>query len=251
MEETFKPKVAWYKTGWGIVILAAICLIVAAALAIGALVFNYWRMIKSGQGDFLRQKFYGQQANFLTVEDEATKKARAALETTDDPYLGNPNGDLVIVEFIDLKCPICKGVYADMERLIGKYGYRVKWIVRDFPMESVHPGTSQLAEFASCANEQGGFWPVHDYFFQNQDKIGETFSSDDAAKLAESFGLNKDKISECLKSGRAKTEVNRDYADGYAYGVTRGTPVFFVNGRKVDGGIPYDRWEKMLKDLGF
>lgn len=247
----FAPPKPWYRRPWGVVGLVSICLVAAVLTAFGGLVFKYWQAIKSGQGEALRRQFYaGQDKSWLAAETDEIKKARAALETADDPFLGNAAASLVIVEFIDFKCPICQGEVSEMRQLINKYGSKVKWIVRDFPMESVHTGATRLAEMASCAEEQGGFWVFHDYFFAQQDKLGATFSDAEAAALAEQLGLEKEKFSACLKAGRGRLEANRDYADAVAYGVKKGTPAFFVNGRIFEGAVLFTNWEEIFKNIG-
>jgi len=248
---TFAPTKSWYRKPWGMALLIGLCLFFAVILAFGGLIFKYWQAIKTGQGDSLRRQFYaGQDQSWLTNETAEIKKARTELETIDDPFLGNQAAPLVIVEFIDFKCPICLGQAPEMQKLIGKYGSKIKWIVRDFPMESVHTGASRLAEMASCANEQGGFWIFHDYFFAKQDKLGATFSDAEAVALAEKLGLAKAKFADCLKAGRGRIEANKDYADAIANGVTKGTPTFFVNGRMLESAVPFEKWEELFKNLG-
>lgn len=247
--EPIAIKKVWYKTWWGVVIMAAVCLLMAIALALGALLYNYWQAIKSGQGEMLQQQMNPESAVNRIAETAAFKKIRQELETADDPFLGNQDANLVIVEFIDFKCPICKGQYSEIEQLISKYGYKIKLIIRDFPMESVHPGATRLAAVASCAHEQGAFWLAHDYFFANQDRIGKEFIDADVNALSEQFGLNKEKMSDCLKNRRGEIEVKSDYSIGYKYDIRKGTPTFFINGHKVEGGIPFEIWEEILKDL--
>lgn len=243
-------KKSWYKTWWGAAIIAGGCLLLAAGLALGVLLYNYWQAIKSGQGAVLQQQIYGSASGVVNqaAETPEIKKARQELESSDDPFLGNQNASLVIVEFIDFQCPICKGQYPEMQQLINKYGYKIKWIVRDFPMESVHPGTTRLAAIASCANEQGGFWLAHDYFFTNQDTLGANLTDAEVDLLSDQFGLDKNKMSDCLKNRRGEIEAKMDYSIGVKYGIKKGTPAFFINGRKFEGGIPFSAWENILKE---
>ncbi|MDD2758072.1 MAG: DsbA family protein [Patescibacteria group bacterium] len=242
-------KIHWFKTWWGITIIAFLCFLIAAALAFTALIFNYWKTIKSGQGALLQQKF-GAQYGQAQTEDPAVVLARKELETADDPYLGNATADTVIVEFSDFKCPICKAEAPVLQQLAGKYGYKIKIIVRDFAMESVHTGASRLAEVASCANEQGGYWLFSDYFFANQDSLGADFNSAAVDRLVDEYGLDKSKMRNCLETGRGRIEASKDYTDGYKNGVSRGTPTFFVNGHKLEGFVSLETWEKVFKEAG-
>ncbi len=228
--------------------MAFLCVLFAAIIAMVVLAFNYWQALKSGQGEMLAQKF-ARQNSLVQAEDPKILEARKILETTDDPYLGNQNADLVIVEFMDFKCPVCLAQAPEIIRLIGKYGYKIKVIIRDFPMESVHPGTVRLAEIASCANEQGAYWSFSDYFFANQETLGTEMPMATVELLCDEFGLDKTKIKDCLEAGRGRTEVNADYSDAYRSGVSRGTPTYFVNGRILEGAVSFENWEKLFNDI--
>ncbi|MFA5128155.1 MAG: thioredoxin domain-containing protein [Patescibacteria group bacterium] len=247
----------WYSTWWGVTILAMSVLIAAALIAFGLLIFNYWHAVKSGQGEALQNNFYGQ---IQTTEDPAIMALRKTLETTDDPSVGNAAAPIVIVEFVDLKCPYCKQEDSVLQQIISKYGYNVKIITRDFPMESVHEGTTQFAAIASCANEQGGYSLVANFFYSNQDILPTELSSDEIGNMSDSFGLDRTKMLECVNSGRGKTEAMQDYSDlvkSAKSSAIAGTPIFFVNGVMFadangtnKGYIPLATWEQLFQKIG-
>ena len=252
----------WYSTWWGAAILAALVLIAASIIAFGLLIFRYWYAVRSGQGEQLKQSFATQQQ---TAEDPAATAARKILETTDDPYLGNANGSIVIVEFVDLKCPYCKKEDDVVWQIIKKYGYDVKIIIRDFPVESNHEGATQAAAIGSCANEQGGYFAVAKSFFDNQDSDAylSLFTDTQVNNLFdyfdEEYGLDKSKMLECMKSNRGTQEVRADYADllKVVKSTSIGTPIFFVNGVLFadsngtnKGYIPLETWEELFQKIG-
>jgi len=235
----------WYQTGWGITLIALSVVVVLAVIGFCILVGVYWWKIKSGGGDALLSQINSSQ---IKKDDPIMAARRKELETSDDPYLGNPSATKVIVEFVDFKCSNSQVAAPIMRKIADKYGYKVKIIVRDFPMESLYKGSSQLAELASCANEQGRFWLASDLFFQNQDQFGESLEKERIDSLADIVGMDKGKLWECLDSGRARIEVNKDYATGFKYKIT-GTPTFFIDGQKVEGVVSWEEWEKYLKNL--
>lgn len=254
----YLPKIKhWYSTWWGVTILALSVLIAAALIAFGLLIFNYWHAVKSGRGEALQNNFYGQTQ---TTEDPAITVLRKTLETTDDPYMGNAAAPIVIVEFADLKCPYCKKQDDVMWQIAKKYGYGVKIIFRDFPVESAHEGAIQFAAIASCANEQGGYSAVAKFFFDNQDDLPTELSSDEIGNMSDSFGLDKSKMLDCVNSGRGKTEAMQDYSDlvkSVKSASIAGTPIFFVNGvifADTDGTnkgyIPLAIWEQLFQKIG-
>ncbi len=235
----------WYQTGWGIALAGFISLILLAVVAFLSLVGFYWWKIQKGEASVLIDKISSLQSQ--KVDDVALASKRAELETTDDPYLGNQNAENVIVEFIDFKCSNCQIAAPIIRKLADLYGYKVKIILRDFPVESIHSGSTQMAEIASCAHEQGRYWLLSDLLFQNQSSFGASLSTEEIKQIAALVNLDQVKLNECLGSGRARIEVNKDYATGFKYQI-KGTPTFFINGQAVEGVVSWEEWEKFFKN---
>ena len=65
-----------------------------------------------------------------------------------DHILGNPNADIVIVEFSDLECPFCKNFHITMQQIMEDFGKdgRVAWVYRHFPLTQLHPKAQVEAE---------------------------------------------------------------------------------------------------------
>lgn len=237
----------WYKTWWGVCLIAAAALILVCILIFGALVGYYWWQLRSGQGGNL-VKFFGNKVVSSGGQSGEISKRRAELESGSDPFLGNSSAKTVIVEFIDFKCPNSRAAYPIMRQVAGKYGFLAKFIFRDLPIESTYPGSSKLAELASCAEEQGRYFEMHDLLFENQDALPGALTETDIKSLSNGAGASFAQIKECLASGRAKLGVSRDYADAVKYGA-RGTPTFFVNGEMVAGVIAREQWDKFFKSF--
>ncbi|MEK7681034.1 MAG: thioredoxin domain-containing protein [Patescibacteria group bacterium] len=241
-------KFKWYQKWWGITLLGMSGLLAALVLFFAGLTGYYWWQIKQGNGLARAQQIF---AGFdRSVKEGARSSAvisREKLETNDDPFFGNPNAKIVIVAFMDFKCPNSKSAYPIIKKLFAKYGNKIKFIIRDFPGESIHPGATKLAQMASCAQAQGKYWEMSDLFFEQQDQLPIVWIDSDMEKLTGDAGVNYNELGMCLKSGSATVEVNRDYADGFMAGVS-GTPTFFVNGTKIEGVVTWDAWEKFMKN---
>jgi len=235
---------SWYQTWWGVVIIGLVVLVVVAVLGLGSVVGYYVWKIKRGEGDDILNKLNETKKPVSAILDSTRKD----LETSDDPILGNPKAELVIVEFIDFKCPNSKAADQIIKKVAQKYWNKVKVIVRDFPTESIYPGSSELALLSSCAQNQGKYWALHDIFFANQDTLPLKLSELDTKNLLGQAGVDFAQVQKCLNGSQVKTEINRDYATGFKYGVS-GTPTFFINGQKVEGVITFEAWEKFLGRL--
>lgn len=247
MDEPKLKRERWYQKWWGVVVIAIASAIVIVGIIFLSITIKYWWQIKHGNGEVLFNKYGGftHTINRPFVTDAIDRKT---LESVTAHLLGNPNASTVMVEFLDFKCPNSKAAYPVIRRVAQKYGQKVKILIRHFPTESIHPGATQLAEISHCAYEQGNFWGMADTLFNEQDNLPANLTNEDITSLADRAGLNNNQLQECLRSGRAKTAVNRDYMDGFKFGVA-GTPTFFVNGIKVEGAVPYEAWRKYFENV--
>jgi len=149
----------------------------------------------------------------------------------DDPIKGDPKAPVTIIEFSDYECPFCKRSYDNVfskldEEYISKGKVRV--VFRDYPLP-FHKKAVPAAIAANCAGEQGKYWEVHNFLFENPDKL------DSASVISSSAGtgLDKAKFEACVNDKSKEKEITKDLEDGKKYGV-RGTPSYFI-GRTTDG----------------
>ncbi len=144
------------------------------------------------------------------------------------PTFGGAEAKVEVVEFSDFECPYCARAGTVVSELKGKFGDRVRFAYRHFPL-SFHPNAKPAAEHAQCAQEQGKFWEMHDAIFENQ----RTLDGEGLKSIAAQAGLDADLLARCLESGRARKQVDEDVAKGTEIGV-RGTPSFYINGQPFD-----------------
>ena len=169
--------------------------------------------------------------------------ARIEVAEKASPAKGGPVGSPVtIIEFSDFQCPFCSRVIPSLDQAKATYGDKLRLVFRQFPL-SIHPQAPKAAEAALCANEQGKFWEMHDAMFGNQQKLAVA----DLKATAGGLGLDQAKFDACLDGGSMAEIVARDTADGSAAGVS-GTPALFVNGRFINGAVPYEELAKVIND---
>lgn len=244
-----KPRV-WYRRWWGVAVIFFGSIFAIFLILVIATTARYWWQLRNGQEPAFIQDRYSSFTTSSTLQTAATKKIadRQALETMDDPYLGRPTAPVVIVAFFDYKCPNCRLAAPILRRVAESFGYGVKIIIRDLPVETLHPGATTLAYAANCADKQERFWPMFDLLFNQQDSIGETPTDDDVRQLAQIVGVDAEKLLVCMKSDEIKKEVSQDYVDGARFGVA-GTPTFFISGERVEGVVPFEAWKKYLESV--
>ncbi|NOZ58286.1 MAG: thioredoxin domain-containing protein [Euryarchaeota archaeon] len=170
---------------------------------------------------------------------------RVEVSQDDDPAIGPEDAPVVIVEFSDYQCPYCrKFAMETLDRILEEYRGRVRFVYRDFPLESIHAYALKAAEAANCAGEQGRYFEYHDLLFERQE---DWSSRGEAAFLeyAQQLGLDAESFSSCLSSGKYEEEVRKDLQDGMRAGV-RGTPAFFINGIPLSGAQPFEAFKAII-----
>ena len=158
------------------------------------------------------------------------------------PYRGPDDAPVTLLEFTDYECPFCARHFQQTyPGLLSEYEGRLKYVIRNFPLSSIHPQAQRAAEAAECAEEQGRFWEYHDLLFQRAPALGV----EHLTAYATETGLDAERFEDCLESGRKADVVAEDFEDGLRYGVS-GTPTFFINGRRVVGTLSLDEFESYI-----
>lgn len=143
--------------------------------------------------------------------------------------MGSPSASVVVAEFADLQCPACKAAHETVTKpLIAKYGSRIRFEFKHFPLQGIHAYALPAAEAAECAADQGKFWEFVDLTYINQDKLGTEAIKEWAATLK----LDQDLFARCTASRIKKDTVLADYKEGEKLGVNS-TPSFFLNGERI------------------
>lgn len=181
--------------------------------------------------------------NLPKKEGNNQKIDLSKIKNAEAPTLGNSAAPLQIVEFADFTCPFSKQAFSVMRELLAKYPSQVSYTFRHFPLQDqAHQGGLEASEAAFCAGKQNKFWAYHDKLFLNQ----KNFTLEDLKGYAGQIGLDVPSFTKCLTSSLAEQKVGLDWTDGYSLGIN-GTPTFFINGQKVEGAIPLEEWEKLIK----
>ncbi len=164
----------------------------------------------------------------------------------DDPMLGNQNAKVTMIEFSDYRCPACRDFEEQTWPLI-KQAYvdtgKLRFVYRDYPLESLHPGATNVAATVNCAGEQGRFWEFHDAFYHEQSNISEALVD----RLVKQYGMNKSVLDACRKSGRQHEEIARDVQDAVRNGEVSGAPTFFIDGHRIVGNQPFSTFQRVIE----
>ena len=165
------------------------------------------------------------------------------------PAIGDANAPVTIVEFSDLECPHCKAAQPTIDRLLSEMP-AVRLVFEHFPLEAFHPWAFKAATYAQCVSERKprGFWTFIRSVYDNQLDITEANVDAKLKEFANASGLKSDDVAACALTAAPKAEVRAAMELGKAMGVT-GTPMLFVNGRKIAGvtQLPYEMLKRLVE----
>ena len=170
--------------------------------------------------------------------------ARLRVPVSDaDQSQGPKNAPLVLVEYGDYECPHCGRAYPIVKQVQESLGEDLRFVFRNFPLAEIHPHAMNAARAAEAAGLQRKFWEMHDLLFENQDRL------DDHGLLANAASLNLDMKQFVEAAGsEAITERIAAQIEGGARSGVNGTPTFFANGVRVDGGWDYESLVSALRE---
>lgn len=167
----------------------------------------------------------------------------------DDPFLGDANAPVKVVEFSNFQCSWCgywhENVWPKLKETYVDSG-KVKFVYRDFT-PSGFPAAYPAALAANCAREQGGdsvYFKMHDEIFKNQSLLAQgekaTFVT-----FAKNIGLDEAAFSSCFDADKYQEEIQNDMAVGRGLGID-GTPGFVVGTVLVKGAEDFEKFQQLI-----
>lgn len=173
----------------------------------------------------------------LEAERKEHHELTAALTRGKFPELGSADAPVTIVEFADFQCPFCQHAAAILKQLQSTPdGRKVRVVFRHFPL-GFHPWAQIAAEAAACVNLQSSehFWELHDWIFENQKSLTAANARTRLLEVAGKMqGMDMKAYQTCVETSQTSEAIRQDVAVGAAHEV-RGTPTFFINGRRIAG----------------
>ena len=164
------------------------------------------------------------------------------IAAADAPSYGPADSKVTLVEFSDFQCPFCSRAATAMKELKTKYGTKVHFVFRQFPL-SFHQNAHLAAEASLAAHAQGKFWEFHDKVFDNQKAI----ERDALEKYAKEVGVKIDAFKKALDGKEFAAKVDSDMKLGNDVAVS-GTPTMFINGKRVQNPTDTAAVSKMIDD---
>jgi protein-disulfide isomerase len=161
------------------------------------------------------------------------------------PVLGNPKGDVTLVEFFDYRCPYCRQVEPWLQTLI-KQDRGVRLVEKEFPI--LGPASVYAAHVALAAWKQSKHTAFRDALMVKEGNIDEGNIHEDLIfQVAESVGLDIDRMKIDIKSPDVEAEIQRNIQMARSLGLS-GTPAFIIGTELVPGATDLATLVSMVDD---
>ena len=165
-----------------------------------------------------------------------------------DHIKGNEKANITIIEYADFQCPACKTIQPVLKQVLAKYGDKLKFVYRHFPLDQ-HKYALSAASAAEAAGQQGKFFEYGESLYEGQDDwqsgkdIDQLFD-----KYAQDLGLDLAKFNADRKNSQLNSKISTDQKSGINVKVDS-TPTFFINGMKLKD-LSLEGFEKIISTLG-
>jgi protein-disulfide isomerase len=166
----------------------------------------------------------------------------AVLRDPDNPVLGNPDGDIAIVEWFDYNCPYCRKLEPELRQVVQDDG-KVRLVLKDWPI--LGPVSVTAARMALACKYQDKYAQAHDALFGVSSRLTEPRINE----LLKDAGIDLDRARRDLDAKGKTIDAILARINAQAEGLNfRGTPSFIVGKFRVPGVLSMDQFAQVIAD---
>jgi protein-disulfide isomerase len=151
-----------------------------------------------------------------------------------DHVQGSAYAAILLVEYGDYQCPHCGAAHPVVKEIQKRLGKNLSFVFRNFPLSNIHELAIPAAKAAEAAGRQNRFWQMHDMIYEHQIQLSEYA----LLKFAEGLRLNNIQFKRDFADKSLLEKIESDFESGMRSGVN-GTPSFFINSYKYNGGYDF------------
>jgi protein-disulfide isomerase len=159
--------------------------------------------------------------------------------------IGNPKGDVTLVEFFDYNCGYCRKALDDVNALI-KDDPKLRVVLKEFPILS--RGSMEAAQVAVAVKMQAPekYMDFHNKLFAAREETGKPADKTQAIEVAREVGLDMARLEKDLQSPEIRATLEESYELAQALSVN-GTPAFVVGEEVLHGAVGADTISGKIK----
>jgi len=167
-------------------------------------------------------------------------EAAALNEDPAAPVLGNPEGDVTLVEFFDYRCPYCKRMTGIIDELIQS-DPNLRLVMKEFPILSRE--SVQAARAALAAGKQEKYQAFHFALMED----GGSFTDDEIMAVAAAVGLDVARLRSDMQDPEIEAALRRTHGLAQKIGIT-GTPAFVVGDTILPGAVSIEQLRSLIAE---
>jgi len=169
------------------------------------------------------------KAKDVAVTAAIGKLGPALTAAAGDPVAGNPNGDVTVVEFYDLRCPYCRRMLPVMAELLHR-DPKVRLVYKDIPI--LGPASVLGARAVLAAQRQDGYLKLHDAIMAGPPTISEESLHADVTRAGLDWGRLQHDMTDIAIEQRLNTNLDLAHKLGI-----EGTPAYVIGARLLPGAV--------------
>lgn len=158
--------------------------------------------------------------------------------SSDDPIAGDPDGDVVIVEFFDYRCPYCKRVLEPLIKAVEEDG-NIRLVFKEYPI--LGPESTVAARAALASQKQDKYMEFHIALMNVEGPLNTA----KILSVAESVGLDPDQLQADMADPKIERQIAANFGLANALGI-RGTPAFVIGRELVPGAITIGEMQRYI-----
>ena len=160
--------------------------------------------------------------------------------------LGNPQGDVTMVEFFDYNCGFCRKALTDKLELI-KNDPRLRLVLKEFPV--LGEGSTQAAQIAVSVRLQdktGGkkYLEFHQKMFASRGQIDKAR----ALAVVRDIGFDAARAEREMGSEEVRLTLEEGFKLAEALGIN-GTPTYVLDGQVVVGAVGVEKLREAINTV--
>ncbi|KPL51218.1 disulfide bond formation protein DsbA [Prosthecomicrobium hirschii] len=169
-----------------------------------------------------------------------SEKAGILFNSARQVVLGNPKGDVTVVEFFDYRCGYCKRAHSDMAALLKEDG-KIRFVLKEFPV--LGPASKEAARVAVAVSRIA---PEKYADFHQKLLLGRGEANlARATEVALAIGIDKARLETEMGSPEIEATLDESYALANGLGLT-GTPSYVIGNTVVPGAVGYDQLKQLV-----
>ncbi len=188
------------------------------------------------------------QAYQARAEEEKRNGLQAALADNKNelerdptsPVIGNPDGDVTVVEFMDYRCGYCKKVFPAVQELLKTDG-NIRYVVKEFPILGPDSVVASQAATAIWLSAPEKYMTFHTALME----VRGGLSTNRVVAMAEELGLDGQQVLSGMGSPEVESAILKNRELAQALGIS-GTPAFIIGNQLIPGATSVERLRELV-----